>query len=185
MNKIVLVALLAAVAGCGSKKRGADCEPAIAKGIENAKKGMRERAPSPEMVEASLGVMDQIQGVLIGRCKADDWPPEAVSCFATASDAKAMEACQVKLPREQASRLDADLTQVTTRAGMRRRERMPPDHPEKLMPNQGSDAAPGAAPAPGATAGSSDPAAAPGAAAPSGTAAPAGSADPAGGSAPK
>jgi hypothetical protein len=187
MNKTVLVVLLAAAAGCGSKKSGPDCEAAIAKGIENSIKVLKERAPNPQIVEANLGIMTKAKGVLIERCKADGWPPEVVSCFTTVSGVRDMQSCQGKLTPEQSSKLTADLSAVMTGVpGMRMGERMPPGHPEKLMPNAGSDAPAGVAPAPGAPAGSSDTPAASGAAvppAPSGTA-PAGGAAP-GSSAPK
>jgi hypothetical protein len=193
MNKIVLVVLLAA-AGCGSKKTGPDCEAAIAKGIENTIKVLKERVPNPQVVEANLGVMTKAKGVLIERCKADGWPPEVVSCFTTVSGVRDMQSCQGKLTPEQRSKLTADLSQVMTGVpGMRMGGRMPPGmpgHPETLMPNSGSGSGSGAAPAPGATAGSSDTPAAPGGAAPSATppapsgTAPAGSAA-AGGPAPQ
>lgn len=184
MNKTVLVVLLAAAAGCGSKKSGPDCEAAITRGIESSIKVLKERVPDPQVVEANLGIMNKVKGVLIERCKADGWPPEVVSCFTTVSGVREMQSCQGKLTPEQGSRLTADLSKVMMgAAGMQMGGRMPPGmagHPETLMPNSGS----GAAPAPSATAGSSDtPAAAAPAAppAPPGTA-PAGSAAPAAGS---
>ena len=192
MKKILIVALLAAAAGCGSKKSGADCEAAIGKGIENFTKNIKERTPNPQITERMIGVMDKLKGVLVERCKADNWPPEVVSCFTTASGVRDMQSCQGKLTAEQSSKLAADLSAVMTGVpGMRMGERMPPGHPEKLMPGAGSDAPAGAAPAPGAPAGSSDTPAASGAAAPSATppapsgAAPAAGAAPASGSAPK
>jgi hypothetical protein len=192
MNKTVLAVLLAVAAGCGSKKTGPDCEAAIAKGIENSIKALKERAPNPQIVEANLGIMTKAKDVLIARCKADGWPLEVVSCFTTASGVRDMQSCQGKLTAEQSSKLAADLSAVMTGVpGMRMGERMPPGHPEKLMPGAGSDAPAGAAPAPGAPAGSSDTPAASGAAAPSATppapsgAAPAAGAAPASGSAPK
>jgi hypothetical protein len=189
MNKTVLVVLLAAAAGCGSKKTGSDCETAIAKGTENVIKMMKERVPNPQIVDANLGIMTKAKGVLIERCKADGWPPEVVSCFTTVSGVPEMQSCQSKLTPEQRFKLTSELTQVMTGVpGMQLGGRMPPGmsgHPETLMPNPGSGATPGVAPAPGATAGSSDTPAAPGAAAPSATppapsgTAPAGSAAPA------
>ena len=173
MKKIVFVALLAAAAGCGGKKSGADCEVAIAKGIENASKLIKERVP-PQIAERNIAVMDKVKGVLVERCKADGWPPEVVSCFTTVNGMRDMQVCQGKLTPEQASKLTADLSKVMMGLGaMRAGEHMPsgmPGHPDTLMPNPGS----AAAPAPGAGAGSSDsPPTPPGAAAPEGSAAPA------------
>jgi hypothetical protein len=176
MKKIVLVALLAAAAGCGSKKTGPDCEAAIAKGMENTIKVLKERVPNPQVVEANLGTMGKVKGVLIERCKADGWPPEVVSCFTTVSGIKDMESCQGKLTAEQASKLTTDLSKIMMGAAGMRMGSMPPGmsgHPEKLVPSNGSDATAGSPPAPGATAGSSDTPATPGAAAPAGSAAPA------------
>jgi hypothetical protein len=192
MKTIVIVALLAAAAGCGGKKSGSDCEAAIAKGMENASKVIKERM-APQIAERNMGVMDKVKGVLVERCKADGWPPEVVSCFTTVSGIRDMQVCQGKLTSEQASKLTADLSKVMTGLGaMRMGEHMPPGmpgHPESL---QGAGAAPGSPPAAKPPAGSPDtpaaPAAAPSAApaAPAGTAAPAGGAEPAaGGSASK
>ena len=194
MKKIVFVALLAA-AGCGSKKGGSDCDAAIAKAIENFSKSIKEHAPNPQIVDRMMSMMDKLKGVLTERCKADNWPPEVVSCFPTASNPRDMQACQSKLNPEQTSKLRADLAKVMPSAGMDMNRRMPPGmagHPETLTGNTGSGAAaaPGTPPGPP---GSSDTPAAPGTAAPPasppappGTAAPAGStAPPASGSAPK
>jgi hypothetical protein len=190
MKKIMLVALLAAAAGCGSKKTGSDCDAAIAKAIENFAKNIKERAPNPQIVERMMSTMDKLKGVLTERCKADGWPPEVVSCFTTVNTRKDMQACQAKLSPEQSSKLTGEIAQVMMGAGgMGMGQRMPPGmpgHPDTLTANPGS----GATPAPGAAAGSSDTpgAGAPGAAppatppAPSGTAAPAGSEAPAAGS---
>ena len=65
MNKTVLVVLLAAAAGCGSKKSGPDCEAAITRGIESSIKVLKERVPDPQVVEANLGIMNKVKGVLI------------------------------------------------------------------------------------------------------------------------
>jgi len=188
MNKTVLVVLLAAAAGCGSKKSGPDCEAAITKGFENSIKVLKERVSDPQMVEASLGIMTKAKGVLIARCKADGWSPEVVACFTTASGVRDMQSCQSKLPPEQRSKLTADLSAVMTGVpGMQMGGRMPPGmsgHPETLMPNPGSGAPAAAAPAPGAPAGSSDTPAAPGAAAPSATPPASSGTAPAGGAAP-
>lgn len=197
MKKIVIVALLAAAAGCGGKKSGADCEAAIGKGIENFTRNIKERTPNPQITERMIGVMDKLKGVLIERCKADNWPPEVVSCFTTVNNRKDMQACQSKLSPEQASKLTGDISQVMMNAGgMGMGQRMPPGmagHPEAL---QGAGAAPGSPPATNPPAGSTDTPAAPAAggpaapsaapAAPAGTAAPTGGAEPAaGGSASK
>ncbi len=193
MKKIVLVALLAVAAGCGSKKSGSDCDAAIAKGIENFSKGIKERAPNPQIVERMMGMMDKLKGVLTERCKADNWPPEVVSCFTTVNNRKDMQACQSKLSPEQGSKLTAEIAQVMMGAGgPGMGQRMPPGmsgHPDTLTGNPGAGAAGGSAPAPGAPAGSPDPSAAAGSGAPgatppapSGTAAPAGNAAPAAGS---
>jgi hypothetical protein len=193
MKKIILVALVAAAAGCGSKKAGSECDAAITKGVENFTKNIKEHAPNPQITERMIGMMDKLKGVLIERCKADSWAPEVVSCFTTVSGIRDMQVCQGKLTSEQASKLTADLSKVMTGLGaMRMGEHMPPGmpgHPESL---QGAGAAPGSPPAAKPPAGSPDtpaaPAAAPSAApaAPAGTAAPAGGAEPAaGGSASK
>jgi hypothetical protein len=146
-----------------------------------------------------IGVMDKLKGVLIERCKADNWPPEVVSCFTTVNNRKDMQACQSKLSPEQASKLTGEISQVMMNAGgmgMGMGQRMPPGmpgHPESL---QGAGAAPGSPPAASPPAGSPDTPAAPAAggpaapaaapAAPAGTAAPTGGAEPsAGGSASK
>jgi DNA polymerase/3'-5' exonuclease PolX len=168
MKKIVLVALLAVAAGCGSKKTGADCDAAIAKGIENFSKNVKEHAPNPQIVERMMGMMDKLKGVLAERCKADSWPPEVVSCFTTVNNRKDMQACQSKLSPEQASKLTTEITQVMmTSGGMGMGQRMPPGmagHPEALA-GSGAGAAGGAAPsgtpaapaAPAAPAGSDAP----------------------------
>lgn len=192
MKKIMLVALLAAAAACGSKKSGSDCDAAIAKGIENFSKNVKEHAPNPQIVERMMGMVDKLKGVLTERCKADNWPPEVVSCFTTVNNRKDMQACQSKLTPEQASKLTAGITQVMMGAGgMGMGQRMPPGmagHPDTLAPNPGAGAAPGAPGAggappaadPSAAAGSGAPAAAPPAT--SGTPAPAGNPPPAAGS---
>lgn len=202
MKKIALVALaFLAAAGCGNKKGGSDCDAAIAKGIENFSKGIKEHAPNPQIVERMMGMMDKLKGVLTERCKADSWPPEVVSCFTTVNDRKDMQACQNKLSPDQKSKLTGEIAQVMMSAGgMGMGQRMPPGipgHPDTLSGNTGSGAAGGPAAAPGTPAGSPDTSATPGAAAPgvatppappapSGTAAPAGSAaPPASGTAPK
>ena len=129
MKKIVFVALLAAAAGCGSKKSGADCEAAIAKGIENASKVIKERVP-PQIAERNMGVMDKVKGVLVERCKADGWSPEVVSCFTTVNGMRDMQVCQGKLTPEQASKLTADLSKVMMGLGaMRAGEHMPSGMP--------------------------------------------------------
>ncbi len=194
MKKIVLVALLAAAAGCGSKKSGPDCDAAIAKGIENFAKGIKEHAPNPQIVERMMGMMDKLKGVLTERCKADSWPPEVVSCFTTVTNRRDMQLCQSRLSPEQGSKLTAEITQTMMNAGMGMGQRMPAGmggHPETLQGSSGAGAAGGSAAAPG-TPGSPDPSAAPGAppsgtpAAPPAPAAPAGSgAPPAGSDAPK
>jgi hypothetical protein len=186
MKKIVLVALLAVAAGCGSKKTGSDCDAAIAKGIENFSKNVKEHAPNPQIVERMMGMMDKLKGVLTERCKADSWSPEVVSCFTTVNNRKDMQACQSKLSPEQASKLTTEITQVMmSSGGMGMGQRMPPGmagHPDTLA-GSGAGAAGGAAAAPGAPAGSPDPSAA--GAAPSGTpAAPAAPAAPAGNATP-
>jgi hypothetical protein len=198
MQKIMLVALLAVAAGCGSKKTGSECDAAIAKAIENFSTSIKERAPNPQIVERMMSTMDKLKGVLTERCKADNWPPEVVSCFTTVNNRKDMQTCQSKLTPEQSSKLTGEIAKVMMAAGgMGAGQRMPPGmagHPETLSGNPG--AAGGSAPAPGAAAGSSDapgaaagssdaPGAAP-AATPPAAAAPAGGAEPAaGGSAQK
>ena len=189
MKKIVIVALLAAAAGCGSKKSGPDCDAAIAKAIENFSKNVKEHAPNPQIVERMMGMMDKLKGVLTERCKADNWPPEVVTCFTTVNNRKDMQACQSKLSPEQASKLTTEITQTMMSAGgMGMGQRMPPGmagHPETLAPNPGAGApaagAPGAAGAPAA-----DPSAAAGSGAPAATPpappAPAGNPPPAAGS---
>lgn len=198
MKKIMLVALLAAAAGCGSKKTGSECDAAITKVIENFARNIKERAPNPQIVERMMGTMDKLKGVLIERCKADSWPPEVVSCFTTVNNPQGMQACQSKLSQEQQSKLISEITKVMPGAGMRMGQRMPPGmpgHPETLTPSAGAGGTAGSTPAPGAAGGSPEApgAAAPGAAAPSAappapsdTPAPAGGAAPAaGGSATK
>jgi hypothetical protein len=197
MKKIVLVALVAAAAGCGSKKAGSECDAAIAKGVENFTRNIKEHTPNPQITERMMGMMDRLKGVLIERCKADNWAPEVVSCFTTVNNGKDMQACQSKLSPEQASKLTGEISQVMMNAGgMGMGQRMPPGmpgHPESL---QGAGAAPGdppaASPPTGSTGTPAAPAAgAPGAppaapAAPAGTPAPTGGAEPpAGGSASK
>ena len=195
MKKIVIVVLLAAAAGCGSKKSGSECDAAIAKGIENFTKNLKEHTPNPQITERMIGMMDKLKGVLIERCKADSWPPEVVSCFTTANNRRDMQACQSKLGPEQASKLTAEISQVMM-GGMGMGPRMPPGmpgHPEAL---QGAGAAPGSPPPASPPTGSPDTPAAPAAgapaappaapAAPAGTPAPTGGAEPpAGGSASK
>jgi len=158
MKKTVLVLLVAALAACGSKKTGSDCDAAIGKGIENFTKGIKEHAPNPQVVERMMGMMDKLKGVLVERCKADNWSPEAVTCFTTVNNRKDMQGCQNKLTPEQSSKLTGEISQVMmSQGGMG--QRMPPGmagHPETLQGN--GSAAPGA---PGAAGGSADPAAAP------------------------
>lgn len=200
MKKIVIVALLAAAAGCGGKKSGSECDAAIAKGVDNLTKNIKERTPNPQITERMIGVMDKVKGVLIERCKADNWPPEVVACFTTVNNRRDMQACQGKLTPEQGSKLTAEISEVMMKeGGMGMGQRMPPGmqgHPESL---QGAGAAPGSPPPASPPAGSTEtpaaPAAAPAAgapaappaapAAPAGTAAPPGGAEPAGGSAAK
>jgi hypothetical protein len=184
MKKIILVALVAAAAGCGSKKAGSECDAAITKGVENFTKNIKEHAPNPQITERMIGMMDKLKGVLIERCKADSWAPEVVSCFTTVNTRKDMQACQSKLGPEQASKLTGEISQVMMKeGGMGMGQRMPPGvsgHPEAL---QGAGAAPGAPPAanaPTGPTGSTDTPAAPAAGAPAAPAEP-----PAGGSASK
>ncbi|HEX3761270.1 MAG TPA: hypothetical protein VHW23_21390 [Kofleriaceae bacterium] len=160
MKKIVLVALLAAAAACGGKKSGSDCDAAIAKGIENFSKSIKEHAPNPQVVDRMMGVMDKLKGVLVERCKADNWAPEVVTCFTTVNNRKDMQGCQSKLTPEQSSKLTGEIAQVMMSAGGMMGQRMPPGmpgHPAMLQGNTGSDTPA----APGAAGGSADPSAAP------------------------
>jgi hypothetical protein len=190
MKKIILVALVAAAAGCGSKKAGSDCDAAIAKGVENFTKNIKEHTPNPQITERMIGMMDTLKGVLIERCKADGWAPEVVSCFTTVSNRRDMQACQSKLGPEQSSKLTAEISQVMMKeGGMGMGQRMPPGMPGHPGALQGAGAEPGSPPPTGSTDTPAAPAAgAPAAppAAPAGTPAPAGGAQPpAGGSASK
>jgi hypothetical protein len=167
MKTIILVALLAA-AGCS--KKSADCDAAIAKGINNLTESVKSRG-GPQL-EASLAIIDKLKGTLTKHCTEDKWPAEVVQCFTTVSNQKDMRGCQEKLTTEQKSKLMTDIQQV-----MMGSIRMPPGgHPSTLS---GSGAPPGAdpaaagsaAPAPGST---EPPAAAPPAAPPAaGSSAPA------------
>jgi hypothetical protein len=185
MKKIVLVALVAAAAGCGSKKAGSECDASINKGVENFTKNIKEHTPNPQITERMIGMMDTLKGVLIERCKADSWPPEVVSCFTTVNNRKDMQACQTKLSPEQSSKLTAEISQAMAKnGGMGMGQRMPPGmagHPEAL---QGAGAAPGSAPATGATDTPAAPAAGAPAAPPAAPAAPAGTPAPTSGAEP-
>jgi hypothetical protein len=166
MKKIVLVALLAA-AGC-NKKSGADCDGAIAKGMDNFKANIKEHAANPQITERMMGVVDKLRGTLVERCKEDKWADEVVTCYTTVHDRKDMQGCQTKLTPDQQSKLTAEITKVMMggTAGM---QRMPPGmagHPGTLQPSTGDGAAPAAPAAP------AEPAAPP--AAPAAPAAPAG-----------
>jgi hypothetical protein len=189
MKTIVLVALLAA-AGC-SKKAGSDCEPAIAKGMDNFTATIKSRATNPQMQETMAGVITKLKGVLVKHCTADKWAPEVTQCFTTVSNMKDMQECQAKLSEENRSKLMTEIREVMMNS---RGPRMPgniPGHPTTLGGTNSPNVAPGepapGAPAPGAPAGSGDgsAAAAPGTTPPAGAAAPApGTTPPSGGAAP-
>ena len=170
MKMIVLVVLVAATA-CGSKKT-ADCDSAIAKGVEGFTTATKARAPNPQMVEQMAAALKE---ALTDRCKADQWPSEVVSCLATMTRIQDLQTCKSKLPGEQQTKLDNELREaMMSRRGMMG-PRMPPvaGHPPMLAGSNAGAAAPGApataAPATGsATPPSGSPAsgAAPGAATP-------------------
>lgn len=156
MNKILLVSLLVAAAACS--KKGADCDTAIAKGMDGFTANMKEHSPNPQMLERAMGMVDKLKSTLITRCKEDSWPPEVTACFTTVGNRKDMQGCQTKLSPEQQQKLQTDLMQVMMGAGGMRPGGMGgmppgmPGHPGGLAPNAppAGGADPAAPPAPGA-----------------------------------
>jgi hypothetical protein len=177
MKKIVLVALLAAAAGC-NKKSGADCDGAIAKGMDNFRANIKDHAANPQITERMMGVVDKLKITLTARCKEDSWSAEALTCYSTAADRKDMKACESKLTPDQTTKLQAEVTKVML-GGMAGMQRMPPGmagHPETLRGSGAEGAPPPAAPAAGGDTAAPAAPAAPAAGAPAAPAAGSGSA---------
>jgi hypothetical protein len=161
--KMIVLAVVLAFAGCGSKKTAVDCDAEIAKGIEQYATTAKAHNASPR----AQAMADAFKEALTERCKADKWTPEVVACFTKLTNVRDIQNCRNQLPADQQTRLDNELKEaIQSRmgAGMMG-QRMPPmpGHPTTLTGSNGGSGAPGAAgsPSPGA--------------APSGEAAPAGS----------
>ena len=146
MKMIVFVALLAA-AGC-SKKKPADCDSAISKGVDNFASEIKKGTAKPEIQANKLAILDKIRTTLTQRCTEDKWAPEAQACFASSSSMPAMQLCQKKLTDEQRTKLNDDLREITMN---QMGKRMPPDvagHPATLSGSGGAGDTGGAAVAP-------------------------------------
>jgi hypothetical protein len=50
--------------------------------------------------------------VLAKRCTEDKWPQEVIDCYAAAASQKDFQTCRMKLPQDQAQKLQADQMQV-------------------------------------------------------------------------
>jgi small lipoprotein (TIGR04454 family) len=138
--KTIVLTVLIAVAGCGGKK-GADCEPAVAKGIESATASLQGRSHDPKMISNMVVAMAKLRTVVTKRCIEDKWSSDVVACFGDAKDLGGLQTCQSKLDKPLRDKLNADVREIRSAP----RQHMPdvPGHPPSLSPDPG---APGAAP---------------------------------------
>lgn len=141
MKTIALVALLGAAA---CSKNTVDCEPAIAKGVDDLTTTVKSRAVNPQMQERITTALGKLKATLIKRCTEDKWSPDAVACFANIPSMKGLQECEAKLTDEQRKKVEAERRSLM-RGGAGPGQRMPdlPGHPQVLGPPDGSGA-PGA-----------------------------------------
>ena len=101
MNKIsfVLAAALALAAG-GCKKKGDDCARAIDHSMELAKADMQKM---PGMDDKTMARMHDLG---VERCRADQWPAEAIRCMQDAKTEADAQACYGKLSAEQQQKMN-------------------------------------------------------------------------------
>jgi hypothetical protein len=122
--KTIVVVLVVALLGCGSKKGGAsECADAINKALDammaaNIKRmeGMGGDQGSA-MKTAMESMSTKLKGVLTNRCTEDKWSSEIIECTSKASTRDELKACQAKLPPEQAAKLQTEIIEVM-RSGM-------------------------------------------------------------------
>ena len=98
---IVLVTALS-LAAFGCKKKGADCDKAVANMMEVEKADMSKMGMDDKTI-------DKMKGVAISRCKADNWPADTVKCMADAKTMGDAESCRTKLPKDMTDKLKADM----------------------------------------------------------------------------
>jgi hypothetical protein len=91
-------ALVLAAMGC--KTHGADCESAIAKGMELSKADMQKH---PGMDEKT---MQKLKDIGVQRCTEDKWPEAAIKCMVDAKSETEAQACYGKLSPEQQAKMN-------------------------------------------------------------------------------
>jgi hypothetical protein len=184
--KLIALAALLTTAGCS--KKSSECDAAIGHGMDAYTAAINADTGDPQRQQMLLGVVSKLRATLVGRCKADQWQPDAVACFSTAASQREIRACEPKLNREQRTKLTADLRKVMMSGAGPRMPSGLAGHPMNLTgspvmpPPHG--ASPGSASSPAAPSAPAGAAAPAGSAAPAAPSAPAGAAAPAGSAAP-
>lgn len=125
MKAILFVSALALV-GCSKKSdesssSSADpCAAAINSAVDKMVSSRGGDAP-PAMKE----IAEKLRTLMTEHCRADKWPADIVSCFASATDQPSIKQCRQKLPPDLAQKLQTDIIKAMS-AGARdkMRERM-------------------------------------------------------------
>jgi hypothetical protein len=95
---VVVASLSLAVLGC-SKKKGADCDKAIAHSMEVSKADMAKMGVDDKM-------MAKMQDLGVKHCKEDKWPDEAIACMTNAKDEATAQGCYGKLTADQRDKMN-------------------------------------------------------------------------------
>jgi len=98
MTKISLVFVLS-IAALGCKKKGGDCDKAIAKGMELSKADMQKMGVDDKM-------MAKMQDLGIKHCKDDKWSDEALACMTNAKTEAEAQGCYDKLTPDQRDKMN-------------------------------------------------------------------------------
>jgi hypothetical protein len=113
------VAILLALAACGSKKRAAEpCDELRATVDRMYASEVAEHAAGMTAHEkqhaAALGVQvaPAMKAAIVDSCRADHWPADVVRCMTAASTEAAMDDCESRLPAAARTRVEDAMSQV-------------------------------------------------------------------------
>jgi hypothetical protein len=100
-----------ALAATGCKKHGADCESAIARGMELSKADMQKHPGVDEKA------MQKLRDIGIQHCKDDKWPEDAIKCMVDAKTETESQGCYAKLSADQQAKMNAAAWGAASPAG--------------------------------------------------------------------
>ena len=107
---IVFVAALS-LGAFGCKKKGADCDKAIANSMEVSKADM---AKMPGVDDA---MMQKMKDLGVQHCKDDKWPDDALKCMTDAKTQSEAQGCYGKMTPEQQDKMTKAMMAMMTPPG--------------------------------------------------------------------